>query len=237
MYSVILRYSRLPSSAQRSFSRLLDFVTNRTRGAYTLLQPGSENSELIDGDDDIEEEYNDDVLRDSNQSHEGGDGLGSEAGLMGDIYDPEYEEGLEGFTRRSSFASVYEHPLTSEPVMGMSGIILSWLAFIAFQWFLRDTVVGTSDNTVVPPLLRRHHWGYVESPTVISRSISTSTSTSTSTMVMAMIRLIPLTLVKSSMTTLKCTIVTLWRQHHTLPWALCPLRWLFVLRYLWLQLA
>ena len=179
------RLQEAPTWGRRSLSLVIDTVTRRARGAFSTSHPEAgeddEGTSLMRNGGEEEGDINE-VPRD--RGHSVDDESSEDAEESGDVYDPEYEVGSD---RRSSFASVCDHPLTSEPVMGMSGVILAWLAFIAFQWFLRDTTIGTSDSTVVPPLMRHHHWGWVESPTVISTwvesptVITTSTSTSTST--------------------------------------------------------
>ena len=146
--------TRAPETVQRSFSRAIDAVTNRTRGAYAAVQREDERDEegsrgLLareDGGDGEEEEGNGEEDRETDR-RTGNNNMEQSAEQeedTGDVYDAEEDSDTH---RRSSFASIYDHPLTSEPVMGFSGIILAWMAFIAFQWFLRGTTIGTSDST------------------------------------------------------------------------------------------
>jgi hypothetical protein len=58
----------------------------------------------------------------------------------------EWDAEYDGDTR-SQFATLLGHPLTTEPVTGMSSVILSWLAFITMQWFWRHHSVSEHDST------------------------------------------------------------------------------------------
>ena len=171
-----LALQRAPQHTRNAITRLTDMVSDsRSRGSYSAFGQNSAFDEEEGGNegetDRLTGNNNDEDTHSG--SGNGGGVNGLEPEFLGDEYEDEYED--EGSSRRTGFASVYDHPLTSEPVMGMSGVILAWLAFIAFQWFLRNTTIGTSDSTVVPPALR-HGWGYVHDSIRDSGSATTADS-------------------------------------------------------------